>query len=49
MLIERHTKKPTVHQTAVDPEFSFAFPRQVANPTSNNPAIINMIQFIEFN
>jgi hypothetical protein len=27
------------------PEVSFAFPKQVAKPTSKRPAIINKIQF----
>jgi hypothetical protein len=49
MLKVRQTKKPAIHQTAVVPDVSFAFPRQVAKPTSKKPAIINMIQFIKIN
>ena len=45
----RQTKNPTIHQTVAIPDVCFAFPRQVAKPTSNNPAIINMTQFIEIN
>ena len=46
MLIDRHTKKPTIHQEAVDPDVSFALPRHAAKPTSKNPAMINSIQFM---
>jgi hypothetical protein len=46
MLMLRQTKNPPIHHADADPEVSFAFPKQVANPTSKNPAIINMIQFI---
>jgi hypothetical protein len=44
--MERHTKKPPYQSKEVFPVDSFAFPRQVAKPTSNNPAIINKIQFM---
>jgi hypothetical protein len=39
-------KKPTTHNTDVVPDVSFAFPKQVVKPTSNNPAIMRMIQFM---
>ncbi len=42
----RLTKKPIIHQVAVLPLVSFAFPRQVAKATSNNPAMHSKIQFI---
>ena len=45
MLMERHTKKPPYQSKEVFPEVSFAFPRQVAKPTSNKPAIMSKIQF----
>jgi hypothetical protein len=46
MLIERQTKKATIHHAAVVPDDSLAFPRQVAKPTSKSPAIINNSQFM---
>lgn len=46
MLIVKQMKNPIIHHVAAVPELSFAFPRQVAKPTSNNPATIKIIQFI---
>jgi hypothetical protein len=46
MLMLRQTKKPAHHANAALPVLSFAFPRQDAKPTSNNPAMMSMIQFI---
>lgn len=46
ILIDRLIKKPVNQRVATAPEDSFAFPRQVAKATSNNPAIISIIQFI---
>jgi hypothetical protein len=45
MLIVRHTKNPAYQKIMVFPDDSLALPRQVAKATSNNPAIINNIQF----
>src|SRR5688572_30407762 len=47
MLIERQTKNPVIHQMELLPDVSRALPRQVANPTSNKPAIIKRNQFIK--
>lgn len=44
--MERHIKKPPIQNPEVVPEVSLALPRQVAKPTSNNPAMISKIQFI---
>jgi hypothetical protein len=41
------TKNPNSQKKAVLPLLSFAFARQVVNPTSNKPAMINKIQAIE--
>src|SRR6187431_1609268 len=46
MLIVNETRKPAYHQYISLPLVSFAFPKQEAKATSNNPAIINSIQFI---
>lgn len=46
ILIERLTKNPSNHKFEMVPEVSLAFPRQVAKPTSNSPAIRSKIQFI---
>lgn len=46
ILIERHNKKPPYQNKEVFPVDSFAFPKQVAKPTSNKPAIISKIQFM---
>ncbi len=45
MLIERQTKKPAYQRKEAFPDVSLAFPRQVAKPTSNKPAIMSKIQF----
>ena len=47
ILIARHRKNPPIHNVATDPEVSFAFPRHEAKPTSKNPAITSMTQFIK--
>lgn len=47
ILKARLIKKPINHNAAFVPEVSFTFPRQVVNPISKSPAIINMIQFIK--
>ncbi len=41
----KHTKNPPYQRKDIFPEVSLAFPKQVANPTSNKPAIISKIQF----
>lgn len=46
ILIVRQTKNPAYQKIIVFPDDSLAFPRHVANATSNKPAIINSIQFI---
>ena len=46
MLIDKHTKKPPYQSNEVFPVDSFAFPKQVAKPTSNNPAMMSKIQFM---
>lgn len=46
ILILKQTKKPIIQKIEVFPEVSLALPKQDANPTSNNPAIIKRIQFI---
>lgn len=46
ILINRHTTKPTPHKVAVEPVVSLILPRQEAKPVSNNPAMINSIQFM---
>ncbi len=45
MLIVKQIKNPPYQSKDVFPEVSFAFPKQVANPTSKKPAIISKIQF----
>jgi hypothetical protein len=45
-LVDMVIKKPMSQNRAVIPDVSFAFSKHVVNPISNNPAIINMIQFI---
>jgi hypothetical protein len=40
------TKNPAYQAHMVEPCASLAFPKQVANATSNKPAMINNIQFI---
>jgi hypothetical protein len=42
----RQIKKPAHHIKALLPDDSFALPKQAANPTSNNPAMIKIIQFM---
>jgi hypothetical protein len=42
----RQKKNPTSQYKEAVPDVSFALPRQVANPTSNKPATIRIIQFI---
>ena len=49
MLMERQTKKPIYQRKEAFPVVSLAFPRQVAKPTSNNPAMMSKIQFMFFN
>lgn len=46
ILMVREIRKPANQKYIVVPEVSFTFPRHEANATSNNPAIIKMIQFI---
>lgn len=46
ILMAREARKPISHQVAVVPVENFALPRQNAKPTSNNPAIIRISQFI---
>lgn len=46
ILMERQTKKPTIHNVEIVPEVSLALPKHDAKPTSKNPAIISNIQFI---
>lgn len=48
ILTVRHITNPTYHKYIEVPVVSFAFARQEANATSNNPAKINTIQFITF-
>ena len=45
ILIVKQIKNPPYQSKEVFPEVSFALPKQVAKPTSNNPAIISKIQF----
>ena len=45
ILIVRQSKNPTYQKIMVFPDDSLALPKQVAKATSNNPAIINKIQF----
>jgi hypothetical protein len=47
ILIERQTKKPSIHQIAVLPLLSLALARQDAKPTSNKPAMIKRNQFMK--
>lgn len=47
MLMLKHRTNPMYHQVAAIPVAYFALPKQAANPTSNNPPIINSIQFIK--
>lgn len=42
----RLTKKPIIQSIEAVPVVSFALPKQVVKPTSNNPAIISISQFI---
>ena len=46
MLNDRQIMKPAPHNHHAVPETSFIFPRQNANPDSNIPATISIIQFI---
>jgi hypothetical protein len=46
MLMLRQTKKPIIQYTDVLPLVALAFPRQVAKPTSNKPAIMRRSQFM---
>src|SRR5690606_36203380 len=46
MLTVRQNKKPPYHQYTSVPAADLAFPKQEANATSNNPAMINITQFI---
>jgi len=46
MLIVRQNTKPVYQYVAIVPCVSLALPKQVANPTSNKPAMINITQFI---
>src|SRR3954471_523113 len=46
ILMVNETKNPPYHRYISLPVVSFAFPKQEAKATSNNPAIIKMIQFI---
>lgn len=46
ILIINEIRKPAYHQYISFPLVSLAFPKQEAKATSNNPAIINSIQFI---
>jgi hypothetical protein len=46
ILIERHTKKPSIQYVDTIPLVSLALPKHDANPTSKNPAMTNKIQFI---
>lgn len=48
ILIVKQIKNPPYQSKEVLPEVSLAFPKQVAKPTSNKPAIISKIQFILF-
>lgn len=48
ILMVKQIKNPPYQSIDVLPEVSFAFPKQVAKPTSNNPAIISKIQLILF-
>lgn len=49
MLIARQIINPPYQYVAIIPVDSFAIPRQAAKPTSNRPAMINKIQFIDLN
>jgi hypothetical protein len=46
ILTVRQIKNARYQKVAVAPVVSLAFPRQVANPTSNNPAMISKNQHI---
>ena len=46
ILILSVTRNPAYHKYISIPALSLALPRQEANPTSNKPAIIKIIQFI---
>ena len=47
MLMVRQTRNMAYQKSAALPESVFAFARQEANATSNKPAMIRMIQFME--
>ena len=46
ILILKQNKKPTNQNIESVPEFSLAFPKHVANPTSKSPPKINKSQFM---
>ena len=46
ILMERQMKNPAIQNPEAVPDVSLALPKQVANPTSNKPAIISNIQFM---
>jgi hypothetical protein len=48
MLIVKQIKNPTYQKVVAIPVVYLAFPKQVANAISKSPAIINNIQFIDF-
>jgi hypothetical protein len=48
ILMVNEIKNPPYHQYTSFPVASFALPKHDANATSNNPATINMIQFMVF-
>lgn len=47
ILMVKAIKNPAYHPYMVIPDVAFALPKQKANVTSNNPAIISIIQFIK--
>jgi hypothetical protein len=48
ILMVNETRNPLYHQYNSFPVASFALPKHDANATSNNPATINIIQFMVF-
>lgn len=46
ILTDKAIKNPVYHKADVLPVVSLAFPKQDANPTSSNPAMIKIIKFI---
>ncbi len=46
ILADKAIKKPVYHQADVLPVVSLALPKQDANPTSSNPAMIKIIKFM---